>query len=124
MVQTEISQLSAECTEWLQILRNYRQDFQENEKALQNICRKSLQKHQLQDVEHFQNQFDIQLKNIHDLKLQIKLHDRKILETSGDNLKEDTYTQHESLLNEFLRLESTLQEIRDRFKNFISDVSC
>ncbi|HVK97279.1 MAG TPA: hypothetical protein VM368_05645, partial [Flavisolibacter sp.] len=64
MVQTEISQLSAECTDWRQILRNYRQDFHDNEKALQEVCRKTLRKDQLTDVEHFQNQFDIQLNNI------------------------------------------------------------
>lgn len=121
MVQTEISQLSAECTDWRQILRNYREEFQSCEKALLEMCRKSLTKDHLTQVEHFQNQFDIQLKNIHDLKQIIKIHDRKVqLETSG----EEVYTEHENLLNEFLSLENTLQDLREEFKNFINNTSC
>jgi hypothetical protein len=125
MVQTDISQLSAECSEWRQILRNYRQEFHQYEKALQETCKHTLDRKELLDVEHFQNQFDIQLKNIHDLKLQIKNHERRIqLESSGSDVQEETFAQHEQLLNEFLTLESTLQEIRNEFKNFVNTVSC
>lgn len=126
MVQTDISQLSAECSEWRQILRNYRNEFHDYEKALQETCRKTLEKSHLQDVEHFQNQFDIQLKNIHDVKQKIKAHERKVqLESSAkENVQEDTFAKHEELLNEFLHLESTLQEIRSEFKNFVSKISC
>lgn len=121
MVQTEISQLSAECTEWRQILRNYREEFHNCEKALLEMCKQSLTKDHFTQVEHFQNQFDIQLKNIHDLKQTIKVHERKVqLETSGDGM----YSAHENLLNEFLSLENTLQELREEFKNFINNTSC
>src|SRR5213082_2961544 len=114
MVQTDISQLSAECQEWRQILRNYRDELQE------------LKKDQLQDVEHFDNQFHIQLINIHDLKQFIKAHERKleIESSSGENLGEETYTEHEELLDQFLNLENTLQELRNEYKNFISAISC
>ena len=44
MVQTDISQLTAECDDWRQILRNYREEFQTSKKSLQEICRKSFQK--------------------------------------------------------------------------------
>jgi DNA repair exonuclease SbcCD ATPase subunit len=126
MVQTDISQLSAECTEWRQILRNYRQDFHDYEKALQEICRKTLEKKQLLDVEHFQNQFDIQLNNIHNLKQQIKTHEKRVQsETAeGENVKEETFARHENLLGEFLSLESTLQDIRVEFQGFINRISC
>ena len=126
MVQTEISQLTAECSDWRQILRNYREEFHGYEKALQDTCKKTLHRDHLQDVEHFQNQFDIQLKNIHDLKQLVKTHERKVqFESSGsENLKDETYAEHESLLNDFLHLENTLQEVRNEFNNFISKVSC
>ncbi|HVF96417.1 MAG TPA: hypothetical protein VM871_03810 [Flavisolibacter sp.] len=121
MVQTDISQLSAECTEWRQIMRNYRDEFHDCEKALLQMCKQSLTKDHLTQVEHFQNQFYIQLKNIHDLKQTIKRHEQKVqLETAGD----DIYAQHESLLNEFLSLENTLQELREDFKNFVNRNSC
>lgn len=125
MVQTDISQLSAECKEWLQILRNYREELQTSKKSLQEICRKSLSRNQLFEVEHFDNQFHIQLINIHDLKHSIKTHERKIeMESSSGDIAEETYTLHEELLNEFLGLENTLQELRNEFKNFISATSC
>ncbi|HEU4633138.1 MAG TPA: hypothetical protein VFS22_04090 [Flavisolibacter sp.] len=123
MVQTDISQLSAECTEWRQILRNYRDEFQECKKVLQEICRNSLSKGQLQEVEHYDNQFHIQLINIHDVKQSIKNHERRI-HFQGENISEDTYTEHEHLLNEFLTLEATLQELRNDFKGFVSKISC
>jgi hypothetical protein len=123
MVQTDISQLSAECTEWRQILRNYRNELQECKKVLQETCRNSLSKDQLQEVEHYDNQFHIQLINIHDVKQSIKNHERRI-QFQGENISEDSYTEHENLLNEFLNLESTLQELRNDFKGFISKISC
>ena len=125
MVQTEISQLSAECQEWRQILRNYREEFQLSKKSLQEICKKSLSKDQLVNVEHFDNQFHIQLINIHDLKQSIKSHERKIdLESSSGDLSEATYRAHEELLNEFISLENALQELRAEFGNFISATNC
>ena len=121
MVSTDISQLATECADWRQILRNYRDEFHSCEKALLEMCKKSLTKDHLTQVEHFQNQFDIQLKNIHDLKQVIKTHERKIkAETSGD----DIYEKHEHLLAEFIGLENTLQELREEFKNFINNTSC
>ncbi len=124
MVQTDISQLSAECQEWRQILRNYREEFQTSKKSLSEIIRKNLQKDQLKELEHFDNQFHIQLINIHDLKQTIKSHERKIEIDSGSDAAEKLYTVHEELLNEFLGLENMLQELRSEFKNFISATSC
>lgn len=121
MVSTDISQLAAECTDWRQILRNYRDEFHNCEKALTESCKQSLTKDHLTQVEHFQNQFDIQLRNIHDLKQTIKTHERKVQQdASGD----EVYAEHEHLLNEFLSLESTLQELRDEFRNYINNTSC
>lgn len=122
MVQTDLSQLSAECTEWRQILRNYKEEFQECKNVLQQICRNNLSKEYLPEVEHYHNQFHIQLINIHDLKQSIKGHERKI-QFESDNTSERTFTMHEELLSEFLGLENTLQEVRNDFKQFISKVS-
>ena len=123
MVQTDISQLSAECTEWRQVLRNYREELQECKKVLQQTCKNTLSKDQLQEVEHFDNQFHIQLINIHDLKQLIKSHERKI-QFEAENISDTAYAEHENLLSEFLGLESTLQELRSDFKGFVSKTSC
>src|SRR4029078_13066753 len=110
MVQTDVSQLTAECNDWLQILRNYREEFKMAKKSLQEVCRKDLSKNHLLDVEHFDNQFHIQLINIHDLKHSIKIHEKRIEhESASGEIAEENYTLHEELLSEFLGLENTLQ---------------
>jgi chromosome segregation ATPase len=126
MVQTDISQLSAETAEWRQILRNYRDDFQECKKLLQQNVKQTFTKNQMQDVEHYHNQFHIQLINIHDLKQQIKIHERKIQTelTRSEQVNEKIYEEHEQLLDQFLTLESTLQELRSQFNLFINATNC
>ena len=126
MVLTEISQLSSECQEWRQILRNYKEEFNDCRHVLLEICNKDLSKNQMAEVEHFENQFHIQLINIHDLKQKIKFHEKQ-LETDNsrtDNNADNTFTEHEILLDQFLSLENTLQELRNDFKNFINESSC
>ena len=120
MVETDISQLSAECTEWRQILRNYRNEFQDCKKVLLDSCQKSLSKNQLLEVEHFDNQFHIQLINIHDLKQQIKIHEKNILIEEATSINNATYARHEQLLDQFISLENTLQELRENFKNYVN----
>ena len=126
MVLSDVSQLTAECQEWRQILRNYPEEFHHCKKALQEISRKSLSKDQLQEVEHFDNQFHIQLINIHDLKQSVKNHERKIeFETArGAEASEPTFAYHDDLLDQFLMLENTLQQLREDFKNFINVTNC
>ena len=68
MVQVDISQLSGECNTWREKLRNYREEFSNDEARLRQVAGQPLSKEQLQDVEHLHNQFHIQLINIHDLK--------------------------------------------------------
>lgn len=126
MVLTDISQLAAECAEWRQILRNYRDEFQDCRKALQETCKKSLSKNQLLEVEHFDNQFHIQLINIHDLKQSIKSHEKKVQHETSENgnATESSFAYHEDLLDQFLQLENTLQQLRDEFRNFINATNC
>jgi hypothetical protein len=126
MVQTDLSQLNAETAEWRSILRNYKDEFQECKKLLEDTCKQTLSKNQLQDVEHFDNQFHIQLINIHDVKQHIKLHDRKIqfyLSRNAD-LPEEVYQEHERLLDEFLSLENTLMLVRNEFRDFVNETTC
>lgn len=123
MVQTDLSQLKAECSDWRQILRNYREEFQDSKKALQTICRKTLSRDQLQEVEHFDNQFHIQLINIHDLKQEIKAHEKN-LGDNGEEASDEVYARHEHLLDQFITLENTLQELRSEFQQFTNATAC
>jgi ABC-type phosphate transport system auxiliary subunit len=122
MVQVDISQLSGECNVWREKLRNYREEFSNDEAKLRQVAGQPLSKEQLQDVEHLHNQFHIQLINIHDLKQSIKAHDRKInFEKAMFNgtANEDSLAQHEKLQEEYQGLEETLASLRDEFNGFL-----
>jgi hypothetical protein len=122
MVQVDISQLSGECNVWREKLRQYREEFNNDEAKLRQVAGQPLSKEQLQDVEHLHNQFHIQLINIHDLKQSVKAHDRKMnFEKVAFNglVNEDSYARHEGLLEEYQALEQTLQDLRNEFNDFL-----
>jgi hypothetical protein len=126
MVQTDIEQFCAEAADWRQILRNYRDEVADCKKSLQEMVRRNLSKDQLREIEHFDNQFHIQLINIHDVKQHIKGHEKRIRAelANSDQVSEATFSEHERLLDEFLTLENTLQELRNDFRKFNDDSSC
>jgi len=122
MVQVDISQLSGECNTWRETLRQFRDELSQNKNRLQQVAGKPLSKEQLQDVEHLHNQFHIQLINVHDLKQDIKLHDRKLsFDSSANNgqLNEDSLANHERIFDQYQSLENTLQDLREEFKQFL-----
>lgn len=123
MVQTDIAQLTGECTGWRETLRNYRETFNQCKTRLQDLASRPLSKEDLHEVEHYHNQFHIQLINIHDLKQAIKQHERKVqFETasSDSQLSDETFTDHENLYDQYQQLEYTLQELRQDFDSFLA----
>jgi chromosome segregation ATPase len=126
MVTVDISQLSGECNTWRESLRSNREELNSLKKQLQQIASPQLAKDHLHDVEHYHNQFHIQLINVHDLKQSIKAHDRRVqFETSANNgqLTEDTLAEHERLFDEYQSLENTLKTLKEEFTDFISRTS-
>jgi benzoyl-CoA reductase/2-hydroxyglutaryl-CoA dehydratase subunit BcrC/BadD/HgdB len=126
MVTVDISQLSGECNTWRDALRTSREDLNNLKKQLQETAGHSLSKDQLHDVEHYHNQFHIQLINVHDLKQSIKAHDRRVqFETAANagQLTEDTIAEHERLFEEFQSLESTIKNLHEEFGNFLNRTS-
>ncbi|MEO7924856.1 MAG: hypothetical protein ABIR30_14325 [Chitinophagaceae bacterium] len=123
MVQVDISQLSRECNGWREKLRNYREEFSQDETKLRQVASQPLSKEQLQDVEHLHNQFHIQLINIHDLKQAIKAHDRKMnfeMVAFNGTANEDSLSRHEAMMDEYQSLEQKLKDLRSEFNNFLS----
>lgn len=125
MVQADISQLTRECNHWRETLRSYREEFSHFRNDLVEAGRQSLSRNQLQDVEHYQNQFEIQLVNINHLKHSIKTHDRKAqfeMEDASGNISKETLDEHEVLFDQYNSLESTLQDLRQEFHQFLDKV--
>lgn len=126
MVQVETSQLTGECNSWREKLRQYRDEFSKDKTKLQDSAGNTLSREDLQQVEHLHNQFHIQLINIHDLKHAVKAHEQKIRyeqSADGGRLSDETVAQHEDLLDQYQRLESTLQDLRDEFEDFLNRTS-
>ncbi|MEO5592312.1 MAG: hypothetical protein ABIR15_18115 [Chitinophagaceae bacterium] len=126
MVTTDISQLTAECNTWREQMRKYREDITSLKNQLRQIALKVTRYDQLQDVEHYENQFHIQLINIHDLKHSIKAHDYKTMVARGENNGQVNYTtlaEHQHLFTEYRGLQSLLDELKDRFHQFISKLN-
>ena len=126
MVTTDISQLAAECNTWRQQMRNYRDELTQLKNHLRQIAPKVSQKELLQDVEHYENQFHIQLINVHDLKHSIKSHDQKAsLEKNSNNgqVSDNTWAEHEHLFDQYQRLDHMLNELKGEFLQFLAKLN-
>ena len=122
MVTTDVAQLAGECNAWRDTLRSRRNEFTHLKVRLQEVAGRQTQKDVLLEVEHLYNQFHIQLINIHDLKQNIKAHERKVMteKTSPEGqVMDETLAEHENLYDSFQHLEQTLQEVSDEFKHFV-----
>lgn len=120
MNQETLSQLVRECQETIGRLRDFRDEFNQDEKSIQQAAGHSLSKERLVDVEHLHNQFDIQLKNIHDLK-----HEYEALQKELVLVKDDEFLngKQQKLRDEFKVLEHTLLDLRGEFDKFLNKIS-
>lgn len=121
MVTTDISQLAGECSTWRNTLRDQRSNFTSLKEKLQQLSTDLQDKNQLQDLEHLQNQFYIQLINIHDLKHAIKEHEQiAAWELSKHGQVTDaTWSAHEDIHAQFEQLQGTLQQVQGEFRQFV-----
>lgn len=63
MVQTEISQLGTDARQWVEKLRQDRSELNEFRQKLQEPIGHRINRESMPQVEHYENQFDIQLSN-------------------------------------------------------------
>ena len=122
---TETGQLAGECTMWIDTLRSFRNRFNNHKSALSEISPGHTEKDVLLEIEHLDNQFHIQLVNIHDLKQAIKRHlNRLSFERaySQGPISDDVLARHEYLYDEYQRLETTLHIISREFDRFVKHV--
>lgn len=125
MVTTDIAQLSKECNAWRETLRSYRDEFGQLKNRLQDLAGRQTNRDVLLEIEHLDNQFHIQLINIHDLKQAIKHHHRRIdseMAAQNGQLSDATTSDHENLYNDYQQLDNTLQEVKQEFSSFASHI--
>jgi hypothetical protein len=124
MVTTDISQLVGECTTWVNTLRTKRSEFNLLKEKLQQLSTNLQDKETLRDLEHLQNQFYIQLINIHDLKHAIKEHERIAhweKEKKGQ-VTDATISAHEDHLYQYEQLMGTLDHVEEEFHRFVHKI--
>ncbi len=125
MVQTDISQLSQECSQWIEHLHSYRDELNSLNQQLQQTAQRPLTREDLTELEHFQNQFQIQLINVHDVKQEAKQLNKKVqyqLSTTDRDVSEETYHDYEKVADDYESLEQTLSELRSDFSRFITSI--
>lgn len=124
MVTTDIDQLTEECNTWREALRSQREEFSRMKNQLQNAAAHITSKDALKAVDHYENQFDIQLSNIHDLKQSIKAHNKmfacQLTENDSPPLMID---DHEKIGTNYQELRRTLNELKSDFQRFLINYS-
>ena len=121
MVLEEISQLIEDCSSKREALGNHRDTINQLQKDLLKLASKRLEKDDLTDLEHYQNQFHIQLINIHDLKHDLRAYQHRLKVESHlhDGVAADTLQKHKLLEDQYHSLENTLQELTKDFSGFL-----
>jgi chromosome segregation ATPase len=126
MVQTDLTQLNRECNSWREILRAHRTELTDFRAKLQQAVARPLNRTELAQIEHYDNQIEIQLNNISHLKHEIKDHERnaawELGRTSG-NVSDTAWARHETLLDRYESLEHTLSDLKQEFAGFMGKLS-
>jgi DNA repair ATPase RecN len=124
MVQTEISQLGMEARQWVEKLRQDRSELNACQQRLQDLMGYRINRESMPQVEHYDNQFDIQLSNINHLKHAVKEHERQLVweETHPDTLPEGWFhSAHEEPADRFEIFSNTISELKSEFGAFFRE---
>ena len=114
---------NAEHQAWLKGLDFYKEDIHILEKRLLEIASKNTAFEARQGIEHFQNQFLVQLNNIAELKHKVKEHVStygNMQETIEEVVESEKLADHENLKDEYLSFEKVVKELRQEFNGFLS----
>lgn len=123
MSYVNILKAGTDHTIWMKGLEFYRDELDLMSKRLLGISGKNTSEDATKGVEHFQNQFMIQQKNISDLKHEVKnfvkgmSNDAK--EHSG-HIDEVYIRQGDSLRERYEQLEQIMHTLRHEFNEFLS----
>lgn len=121
MVLEEISQLIEDCNVKREVLVQHREKIHSLQKELLKFAAISLPKDDLTDLEHYQNQFHIQLINIHDLRHDLKMHQQR-LKTElhiHEDVSDNVIQKHKEMDGHFETLAKLLEDLEEDFNAFL-----
>lgn len=108
--------LLAECDQWRQHLRQLREDLIALRNELYTAAAGKTDHDYLKEVEHYHNQFHIQLINIHDLKHAIKHHIAEAEHHPNFGHK----IPHHNIELQVKSLTDDIDQLKSDFRNFLS----
>jgi hypothetical protein len=121
-MKTSIYTQHFEHTEWLNALSFYKDELSILKSRLEEIARKNTSKEILARVEHFQNQFIIQEKNIDDIREEITKDEKKIAANVTNNPIATYHRKsedHSFERDEVESFEKNFEDLRKEFKTFL-----
>ena len=123
MSYTNASNLGVQHNEWLRKLEFYKEDLDILEKRLLEVSDKNTSTEARAGIEHFQNQFMIQRKNISELKHVIKRHTHQVFEDVKEHAGRVELIQigdHQKIDEDVTLFEKTINELRQEFNLFLT----
>ncbi len=113
--ETQHLTLVDECGQWHDVLVSYREKINQLKNELYYFAPGKTDHDVLMGIEHFHNQFHIQLMNIHNLKHEIRYHlkDAERYPTFGHRIP------HHNIKEKLDRLLSDLDKLEEEFHTFI-----
>jgi hypothetical protein len=110
-------------TIWAKGLEFYRDELELMSKRLLDISAKNTSEEPSKGIEHFQNQFIIQQKNIGDLRHEVRNYVKGLSNDAkdhGGHVNEIFLTQGEGLREKYELLEQIMNSLRHEFNAFLS----
>ena len=123
MSYVNILKAGTDHTIWSKGLEFYRDEFDIMSKRLLSVSQKNTSEDARKGVEHFQNQFLIQKKNISDLKHEVKNYVTGLSNDAkdhGGHVDEVYIRQGNSLRERYEQLELIMNSLRHEFNEFLS----
>ncbi len=117
LTETQPQQLLDEAKKWIDHLVTYVESINESKTKFYKWAAGKADHDELIQIEHFHNQFHIQLINIHDLKHAIRLHMKEVNLTTGA----DHSGQHQQLEEEYNFLANDLDQLKTDFTSFTAN---
>lgn len=123
MPYTDINKLELKSNDWLAAIGFYHEDLDILEERLVEVAAKNTHEEVLKQVEHFQNQFDIQKANMADYISRIKDYVHRCAEdvkAHAGKVNVSLKKEQELLGEEFISLEKIIKTLRADFNRFLA----
>jgi len=122
--KVSISHMSNAHTDWLRGLDFYKDEIKILRDRLTEVASKNTNREVMKEIEHFENQFDVQAENIHklvhDIQHNIKVAGREAHNSGAGYIDGALLEQHTLLGDRFQTEEKTVNELRQSFNRFAS----